>query len=123
LLGRQRDRTPASLQVGDVVYTVVATSVQERRWNVQEAPDVASWLQGTHAHPAFCVPSVDGITAGTPIIIRDMTGSVRRYVATAPQEVADHQIEVLAPHNAGATVLQCRSVDGVCPVVVAEFQL
>jgi negative regulator of sigma E activity len=122
LLNGKRDTTPASVDVAGTVYRAVETMVQDRRWVVDQSAGVASWLHGTIAHPVFCVASLDGVQEGDPVIVRDITGVVYRYTVAARKEVQAHQIEILAPHTIGLTLLQCGNVGDVRTAVTATLE-
>jgi len=122
LLGGKRDTTPASVDVAGTVYRAVETTVQDRRWEVDQSAGVASWLQGTLAHPVFCVANLDGVQLGDPIIVRDITGAVYRYTVAERKGVQAHQIEILAPHTIGLTLLQCGAVSDVRTAVIATIE-
>jgi hypothetical protein len=106
LPGQVAPRSPTSLDVGGTVYTVFATSVKDRQWEViTDAPDVASWLHGTQANLVFYVPSLAAVEQGTEIHVRDTRGLVRTFVATTPRTVKPHQTEVLAQQRVGLTLI------------------
>ncbi len=105
LPGQVAPRSPTSLDVGGTVYTVYATSVQDRQWEVIKEDAVASWLQGTQANLVFYVPSFAGVEQGTEIHVRDTRGLVRTFVADEPRTVKPHQTEVLAQQRVGLTLI------------------
>jgi hypothetical protein len=106
LPGQVAPRSPTSLDVEGTVYTVFATSVKDRQWEViKDDSDVASWLAGTQANLVFYVPTLADVKEGTEIHVRDTRGLVRTFVADEPRTVKPHQTEVLAQHHVGVTLV------------------
>ncbi len=123
LPGQVAPRSPTSLDVGGTVYTVYATSVQDRQWEVIKEDAVASWLAGTQANLVFYVPSLAAVEQGTEIHVRDTRGLVRTFIADEPRTVKPHQTEVLAQQRVGLTLISSSATAHSRIVVSASLLL
>ncbi|WP_448605225.1 hypothetical protein [Thermoflexus hugenholtzii] len=104
---------PVRIRVKEVAFSVRPLPVQGGRWPVPAGGrDVAYWMEGTVVNPVFGLPGrpetrrlVEGLQEGDPIEVEMTTGPALRFQVAGKQPVQPTDVEILAQHRPGLTLL------------------
>jgi hypothetical protein len=104
---------PVRIRVKEAAFSVRPLPVQGGRWPVPAGGgDVAYWMEGTVVNQVFGLPGrpetrrlVEDLQEGDPIEVEMSAGPVLRFEVVGKQPVQPTDVDILAQHRPGLTLL------------------
>jgi hypothetical protein len=104
---------PVRIRVKEAAFSVRPLPIQGGRWPVPAGGgDVAYWMEGTVVNQVFGLPGrpetrrlVEGLQEGDPIEVEMSAGPVLRFEVVGKQPVQPTDVDILAQHRPGLTLL------------------
>jgi hypothetical protein len=103
---------PVSLEVAGRFFPVVPTGLRDGYWAFVPDPAQVSWLAGTYVNVVLGLPYTEAngklaarLSVSDTLTLRDNVAGTHPYRIVDKRLVAAYEIEALAQHQAGLTLL------------------